>query len=178
MANRKSTASAILFAGCTLCFFLPFVTVSCQGAKVFTLTGQQLATGTTIKEPSPFGPAKEQKIDAHPFAAVAGLCALAGVILCLVGQKMSMSAAATGGAGALSLVVMRSQFADQLEKQGMGVAQLNTEIGYTLALLLFVAGGAWSLYLYLRTRNADVNEKVTSFLQKVAMTPFRAERRE
>jgi hypothetical protein len=178
MPNRKSTASAILFSGCALCFFLPFVTVSCQGAKVFTLTGQQLATGTTIKEPSPFGPPKEQKIDAHPFGAVAGLCALAGVILCLGGQKMSMGAAATGGAGALSLVVMKSQFADQLQKQGMGVAQLNTEIGYTLALLLFVSAGAWSLYLYLRSRKADVNDKIISFFKKAATTPFRAERLE
>lgn len=162
MTNRKSIASVLLFVGCTLCFFLPFVTVSCQGTKVFTLTGQQLATGTTVKEPVPFGPPKEQKIEAHPFAAIAGLCALAGVVLSLIGQRMSIGAAVTGGAGAISLMVMKSQLTDQLEKSSMGVAQTNAEIGYTLALLLFTAGAAWSLYLFFRGRMPERADNASS----------------
>ena len=54
MATRKSIASVLLFVGSTLCFFLPFVTVSCGGVKAFTLTGEQLATGTTLTQPGAF----------------------------------------------------------------------------------------------------------------------------
>ena len=73
MADRKSLASALIFAGSLLCFFFPFVAISCGGVEAFTLTGQQLATGTSISQPQPFGPPQKQHIDPDPFAAIAGL---------------------------------------------------------------------------------------------------------
>jgi hypothetical protein len=154
MANRKSIASALLFAGSTLCFFLPFATVSCGGIKVFTLTGQQLATGTTITQPQAFGPAQTQKIEADPFAAIAGLCGIAGVALSLIGRKLAVGAAASGGLGAFTLLVLRSRMEDQLQKQSQGVAQVNFESGYTLALLLLIAGTVWNIYLFLEGRRS------------------------
>lgn len=154
MADRKSIASALLFAGSTLCFFLPFVTVSCGGVKVFTLTGQQLATGATITQAQSFGAPQTQKIDADPFTAVAGLCAIAGIALSLLGRKMVVGAAASGGLGALSLLILHLRFGGQLQKQSQGVAQASFEVGYTLAVLLLIAGAAWNIYLFLQSRRA------------------------
>lgn len=154
MADRKTIASVLLFAGSTLCFFLPFAIVSCGGVQVFSLTGQQLATGATISQPQAFGPAQKQKVEADPFAALAGLCAIAGVALSLIGRKLAVGAAASGGLGAVSLLVLHSRLEDQITKQSQGVAQVSFEIGYTLALLLLIAGTAWNVYLFLQGRRA------------------------
>jgi hypothetical protein len=155
MANQRSTASVLLFVGSALCFFLPFVTVSCGGVKALTLTGQQLATGTTLTQPQPFGPPQTQKVEADPFAAVAALCALGGIVLSLIGRRIATATAFSGGAGAVSLLIMRSRLDGQLQTQGQGVATAAYETGYTLAMLLLIAGAAWNVYLFLQTRRTS-----------------------
>jgi lysylphosphatidylglycerol synthetase-like protein (DUF2156 family) len=143
--NRKSIASIMLFVGSTFCFFLPFVTVSCGGMKVFTLSGQQMATGTSIEDPQAFGPSKTQRIDPDPFAAVAWLSALAGVVLSLVGRRLAASV--SGAAGAVSLGVMASRLEGQVQKATEGMGQTNLEIGFTFAISLLIAAAAWNIYL-------------------------------
>lgn len=155
MANRRSMASVLLFVGSALCFFLPFVTVSCGGVKAFTLSGQQLATGTTLTQPQPFGPPQTQKVDADPFAVVAALCALTGIVLSLIGRRIATATAISGGAGGISLLIMRSRLDGQLQTQGQGVVTAAYETGYTLALLLLIAGAAWNVYLFLQTRRTS-----------------------
>lgn len=157
MTNRKLIASVLIFAGSTLCFFLPFVTVSCGGMKAFTLNGQQLATGTTLTHPQPFGPPQEQKIDADPFAAVAWLCAIAGIALSLAGRKLAAATAVSGGVGAVSLFIMRTRLDEQLQKQGQGMATASYESGFILAILLLLAGAAWNIYLFLE--NKQIRER-------------------
>jgi hypothetical protein len=152
MTSRKSIASSLLFVGSALCFFLPFVTVSCGGVTAFTLTGQQLATGTTLTQPQPFGPPQAQKVSADPFAVIAGLCAIAGIALSLIGRKLASAAAISGGVGGVSLLIMRSRLDDQLQTQGQGLAKATYETGFTLAVLLLIAGAAWNVYLFLQSR--------------------------
>ena len=147
MEKRKSIASILLFVGSSLCFFFPFVTVSCGGVKVFTLSGQQLATGTSIEVPQAFGPSKTQRIDADPFAAVAGLCALAGVALSLVGTRLAAAGAVSGAAGVISLGVMASRMEGQVQKATQGLGSTNQEIGFTLTISLLIAATAWNIYL-------------------------------
>lgn len=152
MANRKSIASVLVFAGSALCFFLPFVTVSCGGVTAFTLTGQQLATGTTLTQPQPFGPPQTQKVSPDPFAVAAALCAIAGIALSLIGRRLASAAAISGGVGAASLLIMRSRLNDQLQSQSQGLAKATYETGFTLAVLLLIAGAAWNVYLFLQTK--------------------------
>jgi len=152
MKDKQSIASLLIFVGTALCFFLPFVTVSCGGIKAFTLTGQQLATGTTLTQPQAFGPPQSQKVDGDPFAAIAGLCALAGIVLSLIGKRMAGASAAAGGAGAVSLLIMRSRLDAQIQKQSQGLATMTYETGFTLVLLLLFAAVAWNLYLLLQNQ--------------------------
>lgn len=152
MKDKQSVASVLIFVGTALCFFLPFVTVSCGGIKAFTLTGQQLATGTTLTQPQAFGPPQSQKVDSDPFAAIAGLCALAGIVLSLIGKRMAGASAAVGGAGAVSLLIMRSRLDAQIQKQSQGLATMTYETGFTLVLLLLIAAMAWNLYSLLQNK--------------------------
>jgi len=152
MASRKSIASVLLFVGSTLCFFLPFVTVSCGGVKAFTLSGQQLATGTTLSQPQAFGAPQQQKVDADPFAGVAALCAIAGIAMSLMGRRLAAGTAASGGVAAVCLLILRSRLDDQIQKQGMGMVTTSYETGFTLAILLLVAGAGWNIYLFLQNK--------------------------
>ena len=158
MADHKTLASALLFAGSALCFFFPFVAVSCGGVQVFSLTGQQLATGTTFLQPQPFGPPQKQHINADPFAAVAGICAIAGVALSLAGQKMVNGRAAAAAVGSASLLVMKSHLNSELQNQAGGMVQANYQTGYTLALVLLAAGAIWNVFLFLQSNHADSAE--------------------
>jgi type II secretory pathway pseudopilin PulG len=155
MANQRSIASVLLFVGSAMCFFLPFVTVSCGGVKAFTLTGQQLATGTTLTQPQPFGPPQTQKDDADPFAAVAALCALTGIVLSLIGRRIAGATAISGAAGVASLFIMRYRLDGQLQTQGQGLATATYKTGFTLAALLLVAGSASNVYLFLQARRTS-----------------------
>jgi hypothetical protein len=156
MTTKQSVSSIIMFASTVLCFFLPFITVSCGDIKAFTLTGQQLATGTTLAEAQPFGPPKTQAIGADPFAALAGLCAIAGLAFSLLGNSLRKASVASGAGGAISLFIMRLRLENQIQTQGQGVARITFETGYTFALLLLAGCAAWNLYLLQqRTRKAD-----------------------
>ena len=60
MESMTKKFSPAIFGIVLICFILPFVTVSCQGQKLATLTGIQLITGTTIKQPNMTG--KKQRL--------------------------------------------------------------------------------------------------------------------
>jgi hypothetical protein len=111
------------------------------------LTGQQMVTGTTMTQPQPFGPPQKQKLDGDPFAAVAALCSIAGIVLSLMGRQMAVGAAASGSIGVLSLIFMRSRLDAQIQRQGQGLASITYETGFTLVTLLLIAGAIWNFYL-------------------------------
>lgn len=167
MANQRSIGSVLLFVGSALCFFLPFVTVSCGGVKAFTLTGQQLATGTTLTQPQPFGPPQTQKVDPDPFAAAAALCALTGIVLSLIGRRIASATAISGGVGTVSLLIMRSRLDGQLQTQGEGMAKAAYKTGFTFATLLLVAGAAWNIYLFLTRRTSAAAPSTPAPLQNL-----------
>jgi hypothetical protein len=128
MASRKLTGLTLMFAGTLLSFFLPFVTVACHGMKIYSFTGRQLATGTTMTQPRAFGPPKTQKVAPNPFAAIAFLCSAAGVGMCLAGRKMLRGVAVAASAGSVSLLGMKVQLDLEIQKQGMGVGKTNINL--------------------------------------------------
>lgn len=154
MKGKRSIGALLVFVGSALCFFFPFVTVSCAGQQAFTLSGEQLAVGTTIGQTSSFRPSESQKVDADPFAAIAALCALAGIGLTFLGRRMATGAAIAGGAGAVSLIALRVHLNSQIQNQGHGMITTDWGIGFIAALLCLCAGAAWNGYLILQDRSA------------------------
>jgi hypothetical protein len=75
---RKKVSSATLIL-VLICFFMPFVTFSCGGQKLVTLSGMQLVTGTTIEEPQMFGPPKKTKLAPECMALLTFLAVIAGL---------------------------------------------------------------------------------------------------
>jgi hypothetical protein len=144
----SSKVSPAIFILSILCFFFPFVTVSCGGHKIASATGVQLATGTTLELPQTFGPSREQKVGQEPLSALAAICAVIGLGVSFAGASAAIVPATSGVIGALSLLIMKSRLDNVLAKRGQGVLQVNYETGFYLALLLMIAGAIWNGYLF------------------------------
>jgi len=138
MLNRISPA---IFGIALICFFLPWAEISCQGHKVATVNGFQLATGTTIEG---------QKTKGEALAVLALLSTVAGLILCFSKDKMkNLILLIVSGAGIIMVLLLKVKLDGEILREGKGIVQLSYGAGYylTLIALLFVAGiNAYSYY--------------------------------
>lgn len=142
---RKLSPAAFVLA--LICFFLPFVTFSCQGQTVATLSGVQLATGTRIPQPQVFGPPKEHKVDAEPLATVAFLSVLLGVGLSFLrGRKWGIGSAALAVLGVILLAALKSKLDGDALRQGGEIIQVSYGTGYYLCLAFLLAAAGTSIY--------------------------------
>jgi hypothetical protein len=149
----KSKVSPVLFVVTVLCFLLPFVTVSCNGQKIVSLSGTELAFGTSIEQPQMFGgPTSKQHVDAEPVATIAFLCAIAGIALGFLLPRVPLASAITGAVGTLLLLILMGKLSGDLGKQAQGVFQLDYEAGFILSLLLFIAAAGWNGWLFFLSR--------------------------
>jgi len=151
---HKSKVSPALFVVTILCFLFPFVTVSCNGQKVASLSGMQLATGTSVEQQQVFGPPRKEKVTAEPLATVALVCALAGLGLSFLGVRAAIAPAGAGALGALLLVILQSKLNSDITDKGQGMFKVEFEAGYVLVIVFFIAAAAWNAYLFFSGRNA------------------------
>jgi len=132
--------SPAIYVIALICFFLPFLTFSCQGQKVLSLSGLQLVTGTSIQQPQMFGPPQSQKVDPEPLAILAFLCGVLGLAMSfLKGRASAIAPAATGGIAAILLLVMKSRIEGDVLNKGGGVVQVNYDVGFYIVVFLFLA---------------------------------------
>lgn len=147
-ATRKLSPAVFVLA--LICFFLPFVTFSCQGEKIASFSGIQLATGTTIQQPQVFGPPKSQKVDAEPLALLALLSVLAGVGLSLLrGKKGAVSSVVPGGLGVILLGALKSKVDGDALRQGGGAIQVSYGAGLYLVIVFLLAAIGIGVYALL-----------------------------
>jgi len=152
MKNRQSIGSILVLVGSLLCFFFPFISVSCAGQKFFSVTGQQLATGSTLSVPQTWGPPQTQKLDPEPLATAAAISTLVGLVLAFLGRRLAAGTAASAAAGAVCLLALRSHLSDELQKQGQGMLKIDDETGFTLALLLMIIAAGMNAYFFFQGR--------------------------
>ncbi|MBD2325589.1 hypothetical protein [Alkalinema sp. FACHB-956] len=150
LKNFLPKVSPALFALILICFFMPFVTISCKGPgqeiPLVKMTGFEVATGKKIASPnlnalgSPdtsanslpnSGSSKqnskepENKVPGNALAGVAFAVACAGVALGFVAvQQQMLIQAAIGGLGAIVLLFLKlgidGGLAEELKKSGNG----------------------------------------------------------
>src|ERR1035437_3739979 len=71
-----------LYALILICFAMPFVTVSCGGQKVMSVTGIQLITGTTTQISG-----QTQKLDPSPYVIGAFIFTVIGLFFVIKNNK-------------------------------------------------------------------------------------------
>jgi energy-converting hydrogenase Eha subunit E len=150
MQARSPQVAGFAAAGKLVCFFLPWILVSCQGEPVMSVSGWQIATGSTIQ--TAFGP---QVLDPSPDLMVIVLAALGSLALAFLVIRRSFSlriaAIAWTTIATLSAAWLMLRFIGVEEsaqnRGGMGV-QIQMQYGYwgtLLASFALVAAGVMGL---------------------------------
>jgi len=120
-----------------LCFFLTFFTVSCQEERVVTLTGVDLIVGKSLETKASFAPTQKTRIKPYPLASIAALLAAgAAAAGAGAGPLRAWVAAATGGASAVTLLLLKGRVVGEVAQQEMGeMLTVRAESGFWLAFL-------------------------------------------
>ena len=137
----KRKISSSIFGLILICFFLPFMTVSCQSQKIYSFSGTQLVTGTSIEQKNSFsGSSTKQQVNGEPLASLALACSIVGVGVGLStwkkGPKVSIGIAI---AGVILMLLLKSKVDTDVFTQGRGMIQVDYEIGFWGSFLLFIS---------------------------------------
>lgn len=137
---RAANIWVSLFVVAGVCFLLPFLTLSCSGQRLSTVTGVQLAAGVVVG--SDGFPA-----DARVAFAL-GMCVL-GVLFRFMsaGSTRRISAALAATVGILALLSFKMSVDADTLKQGHGMIRVQYEVGYYLVLIAFVGAAAAGFWL-------------------------------
>ncbi|HHV76675.1 MAG TPA: FHA domain-containing protein [Syntrophothermus lipocalidus] len=148
MENLGKKISPALFALIIICFLMPFVSISCSGQEIVTLSGVNMVFGKMVQLPT----GETESVGPFPMVIVVFVLALVGVGVGFWKNRLSNVAAfAVGLVGPITMCLFKSSFDEEAVSQG-----LTTQwgAGYYLTLLLFLAGAGLNLYLMVRNRGA------------------------
>jgi hypothetical protein len=89
-----------------LCFLLPWVTVSCSGDRVLSMSGYQLATGT-VRPPAgvPIAFTRMQAQSTDPFVMAAALLIVAALAVSFLLHRRHAAAAGTGACATAAAIL-------------------------------------------------------------------------
>ena len=156
MKESNKFVSPALFLLVALCFFLPFVSFTCQGQRIATITGMELVTGTKIEkfemqniDSQQTNPDldKERDVKSEPLAVAAFIFALLGIVISIIPRYSKLLSVIAGAIGALMLLFLRSSIGGEVTGDfDFKIIDVSYEWGYYLALLLFI--GVFALNLY------------------------------
>lgn len=145
--------SPVIFGLAFFLFFMPFVNVSCEGKKVASLTGIQLITGTTVKEPGMFGEKQTRKLKGEPLAALAFLSIIAGLGLSfLKNTKGVLLPAISGGVSALLLLLLKAKLDYNALNEGEGVLELDYLFSFWTTFLLSIFACGWNAFFVIQSK--------------------------
>jgi hypothetical protein len=106
--------SGSLFILTIICFFMPFISISCNNKEVVKLTGFQLVTGSELKQTELLGQ-ESRRLPAQAWAFIPFGLAGAGVALGFwKGRLASGLRSVCGAISVVSLLVLRAKLHDNL----------------------------------------------------------------
>jgi hypothetical protein len=143
--------SASMFALILVCFFLPFVTISCENRPIVQLSALELTTGKTVETPQFNGQTKSQNIPGDAKAALVLVAAAAGIGTSLLKfRRSSLISAGVGAFGVLMLLALKSGIDSQLVDKGGGATGFKADygLGFWGSTLLFLSAIALNIYQF------------------------------
>ena len=135
--REVARAAPLTYAAVAICFFFTFLNVSCQGQRVVSLSGLQLAFGTTIETRTMFGGTEKKKVSPEPIVAGALIAALTGLIFSIRKSGRRKISTVAGVVGFLLLLAYKSKTDGDVLRQGGGMIQVDYGGGFILAVALF-----------------------------------------
>ncbi|HEX8143780.1 MAG TPA: hypothetical protein VF553_14370 [Pyrinomonadaceae bacterium] len=144
------------FALILLCFFLPFVQVSCREQKLMSITGFQLAFGMELEEPQMFGPTRTRKVPGEALVLLTLLATLAGLGCSFLKGKLGfLLPAICGACGLLFMLIVKVRLDNDVLRQGGGLLTLEYLFGFIVTcLLLLVSAGVNGFFFQSERKSA------------------------
>lgn len=172
MGGERWKLRPTVFGVALVCFFLPFMTVSCRGQGVATATGLQLVTGFTIEDGGSSGRGQStQRQGSEPLAVLAFLAVLGGLGLSFLRSRAgAIGAAIAGAVCAFALFRLRAKIDAQLLEEGAGLFRVEYHIPFYLTLLLCFAAVGFNIYL-LRTADESLGESPLDGMRRAPSRP-------
>ncbi len=132
-----------------IAFLLPFVLVSCPDQGRASVSGVQLAFGTTIRGSRLSSMTADQHIPPLGYALAAFAAGIAGIVFSYALKKNPAFAACAvaAAAGIALLFLLRNQINVQAYKMAADNLKVRYEVGYWLALAGFIAALVVTLLL-------------------------------
>ena len=142
---ERSRLSGFSLVAVLALFALPFLTFSCGGIEIATVTGYDLVLGGEVTADADFtgGEVEDesQPVDVEPLVVVALAAAVAGIVVAFA-MKNARLAAALGAVGAIALFALQftlSSDIDALEAEAEGLLSVGFGMGYWLSIAAFAA---------------------------------------
>lgn len=145
MKESNKFVSPALFLLVALCFFLPFVSFTCQGQRIATISGMELVTGTRIDkfqmenfnmQQDNTDTDKQREVKSEPLAAAALIFAVIGIIVSFIPRYNKILSIVIGALGVMMLLFLRSSIGGQVTGDfDFKIVEISYEWGYYFALL-------------------------------------------
>jgi hypothetical protein len=138
-----------------VCFFLPWVTSSCQGQDVATLSGRELAAGTTVElRPAPGAPAVQtQRVkpqrSLYAIPLVAAVCLLLVTLVYLRVMRPPLAGLISAVLAIICLLILLNRTVEirrQADDNGFDVKARYGAIGAALAYVAMLLGGIVDIF--------------------------------
>ena len=150
MKKSVKNISPAIFGIIVICFFLPFINVSCSDQKLMSFTAFQMVTGTTIQQPSMFGENTErQEVDPEPLAIAIFACVIAGLLLSFIkNRKTAILPLICAIVGIATLLMLKSKIDNDVLNEGGGILQIDYVFGFWSILLLLIIAVLLNGYVF------------------------------
>jgi hypothetical protein len=151
LKNTKKI-SASMFALVFICFFLPFVTISCENRPVVQLSALELTTGKTFEVSKEFTGKDQNQVPGDSKVTLVLVAAAVGVGTNLLKvRRSSLISAGVGAFGLLILLAVKSGIESQLVDKGAGITGFKAEYGLgfwgpTFLFLSTIALNIWQFF--------------------------------
>jgi hypothetical protein len=151
MKLKAKKISPAVFGIIIICFFFPFMDISCSGQKVISFSGIQMVTGTTIEKPAMFGEKTEnEKIDPEPLAIATLIFVIAGFLLSFIKKRKSaILPAILAVISIITLLMLRAKIDNDILRQGEGVIQVAYIFGFWSILFFLIIAVLLNSYVFI-----------------------------
>lgn len=160
ISNYGKKISASMFALIFMCFFLPFITVSCDNTPVVQMSGIEVAVGKTVSNEIPRnfqafgGQQQSQKIPGDGKAVLAIVAAAVGLGTSLIqNRKISLVSGGAAVFGLLLLLSLKSGIDKQLIERSTAF-RIDFGMGFWGSVLLFFSAACLNIWLFFQKRSS------------------------
>ena len=146
--------SPAIFAIAIVCFFLPFVEISCSGQRIAAITGFQLVTGPDVAGEVPkTADQKKPESGSEPLAILALSCAVIGLALGFPkGKNIPIASALCAAAGLVMLFLLRSKLSKNIPAVGEMILEIKWVVGFWLTACIYLLAAAFNSFLAMQIR--------------------------